>query len=93
MNLPPAGREFVTWPVLAGLPEDVTAVELSVDDGATWATVDVIDGNVRALLAGPDVEDNPDGTVVIPAGRTVVLVRLIDDPEVVIRAAGSIVVE
>lgn len=92
MNLPAAGREYVRWPILTGLPGGVTELEVSLDGGQTWATAPIEDGNLVVLVAGPDAVSNPAGTLVAQLGRAQVLVRLVDAPEVVIRTGGVIAV-
>lgn len=88
-RLPLAGREYMTA-TITDAPTQV--IEASFDGGVTWSTtcerVDTV--RVRFLAAGPNATSNPGGTVVLPAGRTVVYLRDTDNPELVIRSAGAI---
>lgn len=87
-TIPRAGREYVTATV-DGAP-DGSALEVSVDGGATWHPTTRDGDTIRFLAAGPDATDNPPGTIALPAGRSLVRVRLVDNPEVVIRGAGAL---
>jgi len=82
------GQEFCSFPV-TGVPADANALEVSFDDGLTWTpmTWNADETAVLVLVAGPDMPD-PAG-VVLPAGRHVPLVRLVDTPETVIRSTGG----
>lgn len=85
----PEGREYYTWPVVADV-DLVPPIELSIDGGQTWHETEAVSGGIRALVAGPDAEDNPAGTIVLSRGVNSILARCIDNPEVVIRGAGAI---
>ena len=85
----PQGREYYTWPIVTDA-DPIPAIELSIDGGTTWHPTEAVSGGVRALIAGPDAEDNPPGTIVLPRGTTCFIGRAVDNPEVVIRDARSI---
>jgi hypothetical protein len=89
MNLPRTGREFAHADI-AGLAEDVT-LQASLD-GAAWVPVTRDGSTVRLLVAGPDAEGNPPGTLVLPLGRSMLTVRAEDNPEVVVRTWGPFTV-
>lgn len=84
MNMSPEGREWVYW-VLGDAPDG--GLEVSFDRGVVWHPLerDTEAGTARILLAGPEAEDNPPETVVLPLGRTVPLIRSTHDPEVLVR--------
>jgi len=89
MKIKPEGREYATWTVTTSDP--VTGLEVTFDAGTTWAAMDAVDATTfRVLVAGPDATTNPDGTVVLAAGRHFALIRAVDAPEVIIRDAGTI---
>jgi|GEM_PF-2189451 len=90
MRLHAAAREYARIPV-AGLPADPTPdVEVQFAADGSWEAATIVDGAARILIAGPDATDNPPETVVLPLGRTLPVVRLTDNPEIVIRGAGPI---
>jgi hypothetical protein len=78
---------------MTALPAGYVAVQAEFDQGA-WVPLVDVDGKLSVLIAGPDVVElpHPDGTVVLPAGRTLPSVKLIGpgSDEIVIRAAGAI---
>ena len=84
-TIPRAGREYVTA-TLTDAPVGA-ALEVSIDGGATWHPTTRDGDTIRFLVAGPDATDNPAGTIALPAGRSLVRVRLVDNPETVIRRA------
>lgn len=89
LHLPASGREYARFPV--NVPAS-TALEVSFD-GVAWAAMErPNDSTARVLVAGPAATGNPTGTPVLTPGHNVALVRLISNPEVVIRSAGSIYV-
>ena len=89
MKIKPEGREYATWTVTAS--GTVTGLEVTFDDGATWTALAAVDATTfRVLVAGPDATTNPDGTVVLAAGRHFAMTRLTDNPEVIIRDGGTI---
>jgi len=87
MKIDRRGQEFCTFPV-TGAP-GATPLEVSFDDGATWAVMDwnADETAVKILVSGPDMP-SPAG-VVLTLGRNVPLVRLVDTPETVIRSTGG----
>lgn len=88
MELDRRSREYVYWPVTE-TPTGGT-LDVSFDAGVSWHPLAVADGAAAALLAGPDATTNPVGTVVLPLGRSVVLVRAVADPERIHRYAGVV---
>lgn len=89
MQIKSAGREFATWTITASEP--VTALEVSFDAGATWIAMTTIDATTfQILVAGPDADSNPIGTVVLALGLNFAQIRVIDNPEIIIRDAGTI---
>lgn len=91
MNLSRSGRELLRPGKVEGLPVGAV-VELSLDDEGTWhEALDVVDGVPRWLLAGPNAEENPAGTVVVPLGTHDEIIRVRDHPEVVVRRTGGVV--
>jgi hypothetical protein len=88
MLLPAAGREYATWTLTD--PPDGIGLEVSFDAGATWAGMEVVGATHRVLLAGPSATSNPVGTVVLALGRHFARIRAVDNPEVIIRDAGTI---
>lgn len=89
MQIKPTGREYATWTITASDP--VTGLEVTFDDGTTWAALDAVDATTfRCLVAGPDATTNPVGTVVLALGRHFGQIRAVDNPEVIIRDAGTI---
>lgn len=91
MYLPPNGREYYRLAIATDPPITATDWEASFDAGATWHAAEA-DGatGARWLLAGPNATGNPVGTVVISAPRTKPLIRAIDNPEILVRAAPAI---
>ena len=79
-------REFyslaiATEPAVAGW-------EASFDGGATWATGAAVTGGWRWLVAGPQAPLDEPASVI---DRSVVpLVRAVDTPEILVRAAPTI---
>jgi hypothetical protein len=86
MQLPKDGVEFARI-TLTPAPPDGATVQASLDRAA-WLDVDVTDGVAEFLVRGPD---NTSGLgTPITADRTPVWVRVNDNPEQVIRKAGTI---
>ena len=83
-----AGIEYMTA-TISDAPTQVIAA--SIDGGVTFpitcARVDTT--HVRFLVAGPSAS-SPGSATVLPLGRTVVLLRDTDSPELPIRTAGAI---
>ena len=92
MKLDAAGREYVTWPI-TGAPSDAAAVEFSFDSEATWhaATWNTDKTAATLLIAGPDATPPAAGQVTLAVGRHLVVGRLTDTPEVVIRASQAVI--
>jgi hypothetical protein len=83
-NLPRDGREYFTWE-FTGLPEDASAVEVSIGD--EWHALDVEGQIGKLLVAGPEAEA---GDAVVVAKDTYVQVCVNDNPEIVVRGGGWI---
>lgn len=101
MELQRSGREFYTLQIAAtdiagaAIP-DAGPYEASFDGDATWhaGTQDVPTGFWQWLVAGPEAPDPPVGVIVlavVTAENTYPIVRLVDDPEVIVREAPAIV--
>ena len=89
MQIKPTGREYATWTITTSDP--VTDLEVTFDDGTTWAAMTAVDTTTfRVLVAGPDATTNPAGTVILALGRHFAQIRAVDSPEVIIRDAGTI---
>lgn len=96
MRLNPAGVEYARWDV-EGLPTTPPAMEASFDGGTTW-TETVYDESpvvgsaaiASLLVAGPEAAD-PGDAVVLALGRNLLLTRLVDNPEVIIRASPGFI--
>lgn len=88
MKIDRRGQEFASFPV-SGAPPTDTPLEVSFDAGLTWHPMawNADETAVQILVSGPDAP-NPAG-VVLPAGRNIPLVRLVDTPETVIRSTGG----
>lgn len=67
-----------------------TAWEASIDDGTAWTPAQAVDDASGWLVAGPNYDGDSVPEFTIPSGTTRVKVRLIDDPETVIRYAERI---
>lgn len=92
MKLHPTAVEYYALEITVDQP-DVAASEwqASFDGGTTWSTAVDVDGRSGWLLAGPEVA-SPGGAIVMPAGTTYPVVRLVDSPELVVRDAPAITV-
>lgn len=89
MRLPREGREYITW-ATTGLPAGA-AVQVRFLPDTTWYPTEPVTGGVRALVAGPAATGNPSGTIALTAtGRHIPDLRVVDNPEVVIRAGGPV---
>ena len=88
MRIDRRGQEYARFPV-AGVPVDANALEVSFDEGLTWHSMawNEDETAVTILVSGPE-SPNPSG-VVLPVGRNLPLVRLVDTPETVIRSTGG----
>jgi hypothetical protein len=81
--LPRNGREYFHW-TFTGLP-DGAVVEASI--GGQWHPLTVNGATGQLLLAGPDAD--PSGAVPVLVDEYVVM-RVTDNPEIVIRDGGWI---
>lgn len=90
MRLSTIGREYARFTV--AVPA-TTPLDVTFDGGTTWVAMErPSNTEARVLVAGPNAVNNPVGTVVLPAGRNPVHIRLVASSENVVRTAGSIYV-
>lgn len=81
------------WMKLAIATEPATTPtdwEASFDGGLTWVSASNVDGNSAWLIAGPDYDGAATPDFATETASTRVKLRLIDDPETVIRSASRI---
>lgn len=89
MRIASNGREYAKWAVTAPVS---TALDVTFD-GFTWYPLQrPADNEARILVAGPDTQSNPAGTVVLSPGFNSASIRLVSSPEMVVRPAGDIYV-
>jgi hypothetical protein len=91
MRVNAAGVEYVHVPV-AGVPADAGQLQASFD-GGPWQDMEWEDGahaRARILVRGPD-SDSTDGQL-LAVGEHKLAVQLADNPEVVIRASGTVTI-
>lgn len=93
MELDRRAREYANW----DLSEAPTGALEVTFDGITWHPLTREADTVRALIAGPDAQDNPVGTVVLDGPitgskwrRHIATIRATDAPQILIRDAGVI---
>lgn len=84
------GREFIYIPVVTA-PAGVLGYQVSVRSGE-WVDAQIDQGDIRILVAGPEAQDNPDGTLVLSHGVNHVAIRAENNTEILIRQAARIVV-
>lgn len=84
-------RKYFTW-TLTGVPEGVLTAAVSFDDGATWTSAGINAGAVKLLLAGPDADPEATGAVVLAAGTYFPLIKVEDNPEIIIDDSDPIYV-
>ncbi len=83
MRMDRRGREWVSWDI------DGPAGDAEVTfDGSAWRPLERTGDTVRILVAGPDAEG--EGAVVLPLGRSMGILRMVDSPEILVRSAGPI---
>lgn len=83
-----AAREYLTF-AFDGLPDDPAPnVEVQFPPATSWHALTMTGAAGSILVAGPTADAT--GAVVLPLGRTLPVVRVTDNPEVVIRGAGPI---
>ena len=91
MHIPLTGREYANWNV-SGAPEGAEfEVILSYPDGtdSAWLSVETVSqAHIRKLFCGPDASVG--GAFELPAGTTTAVLRLTDNPEIVVRPGGEI---
>lgn len=87
MNLDRLAREYYRVAVTTDPVSTSTDWAATFDGGATWVDAVDVDGDSAWLVAGPDAD--PDDAVVITASMTPRL-RMVDNPEIVVRRAPSI---
>lgn len=88
MKLDPAGCEWYKLEITTDPATIPTDWEASIDGGTTYETAVDVGGDPAWLTAGPDYVPGPTPTFVVTASRTHVKVRLIDNPETVIRSSA-----
>lgn len=90
MNIDKAACEWMKKAITTTPATQPTDWEASIDGGTTWVTASDIDGNSAWLVAGPEYTgpSTPDFTT--SADSTRVKIRLIDNPETVIRGTTRI---
>ena len=81
--LPRDGREYFHW-TFTGLPEGAV-VEAQI--GGEWRTLTMDGQSGHLLLAGPDAD--PAGAVQVFVDE-VVMMRVTDNPEIIVRSGGTI---
>lgn len=88
--LHPGGVEYITWEA-SGLPElpAIGEVSVSLDEGATWHTASLDGSSIKLLVAHPEAPVTDGAAVGVP-GLSRMLVKLSDNPEVVIRDGGQL---
>ena len=79
--------EYLRWTV-TGLPPDAT-VEIGLD-GGVWVPAQVEGDTIKVFAATPEMPDPPAGALALAMGANPLYYRVTDDPERVIRAAGTI---
>lgn len=80
------GREYLRVTLTTSPP--IAAWEASFDQGVTWVAGEADGSAFRWLLAGPDA--TPGAAKVLPLGNHSVTYRGTDNPEVIVRAQGSV---
>lgn len=101
LTIDPGARRYTYWTVGLEPAGESAEVELSIDDGVSWQTLEWVSDPAegqhlyRVLVAGPDAEtqdggtENPPGTLVLEEGRGYrVRIRRVDNPEIEIENAG-----
>ena len=86
MKLPRAGKEYAHYTVAS--PDTLTGFEVQLIDGGPWVPATYALGVVSLLVCGPDCP-TPAGAVVVAASCQP-SVRCTDNPEIVIRQDGWI---
>lgn len=86
MILAKAGREF--WTVNVDTTPDPAGVEAQFEPDGPWAAGQRVEGDTwRWLVRGPDAVDDPDRPSSLVPATTVPRLRIVDEPEIVIRRA------
>lgn len=93
MKLDRRAREYAYWD-LSEAPDGALDITF---DGITWHPLTREGNTVRVLVAGPDAQGNPAGTVVLPGPitgsgqrRHIATIRAADGAQILIRDAGAI---
>lgn len=90
IRLPSAGREYLTF-AFDGLPADPAPnVEVQFPPATSWHALTMTGTAGTILVAGPTADAT--GAVVLPLGRTLPVVRVTDNPEIIMRGVGLILV-
>ena len=90
MTIDPHACEWLKLNIVTEPATGPTDWEASFDSEVTWVTAQNIDGNSAWLIAGPDYAGASTPAFTTAKKITRVKVRLIDDPETVIRYATKI---
>lgn len=90
MQLNPRACEYYRLAITATPPVTSAAWELSVDGGATWTAATVVDGLPAWLVRGPDYAGDQTDTALLVSATVRPILRLIDDPETIVRTSPSI---
>lgn len=88
MYLKKLAREFYNLSI-ATVPA-VSGWEASFDGGATWKPGEVVGGKVRWLVAGADADP---GTATVLTTSVKPLLRVTDNPEIIVRDAPTIYIQ
>lgn len=94
MDLPATGREYARFR-FTDLPSDATAVEVRFPPSNVWHELTLVnEGGYDyglILVCGPQAD--PTGAVVLQPGRVSPVVRVTDNPEILVRVPGTIIVK
>jgi hypothetical protein len=89
MNIDKAGREYAKWDLGVDLPG--SAFDVSFDGGTVWHSMTKVGTTLSVLVGGPEAPAVFD-LVVLDIGVHKAKIRVVDNPEIVIRGGGSIAV-
>lgn len=90
MKLSPHACEYYRLRIDSTPSVSSSAWELSVDGGETWHTGAVVEGLPAWLVCGPDY-DGPEPAITVSSTLSRPLIRLIDNPETIVRRTPKIV--
>lgn len=89
MRLHPEACEYYRLRITTEPAITPASWELSLDGGDTWHTATVLDDDSAWLVKGPDYEGESVNALPITRSTTT-LIRAVDTPETVVRAASRI---